>query len=134
MSQLIDQLTRLQNALAQLGERYQTAQTELSALKARPNIEPDELNQLKNQSSIFREQTQTLQQQLAQQEQRYRELEQRYQSLADSHSLLGAELEQANEQIHTLHADNQKLIDKNRVAAEHAKVVLERLTKIDNEA
>lgn len=133
MSDLINQLTRLQTVLGRIGEKYQRAQAEITELKSRPNVEIEEYKKSQNQTAIFREQTQTLQQQLAQQEQRYRELEQRYQSLADAHSLLGAELEQANEQIHTLHADNQKLIEKNRIATEHAKVVLERLTKIDTE-
>ena len=47
---------------------------------------------------------------------------------------MGAELERAQADVQVLTEQKRKLIDKNRVAAEHTKVVLERLAKIDSEA
>ena len=43
------------------------------------------------------------------------------------------EYEQTQNQLQIFTAQNQKLIEKNRVAAEHTKLVLERLAKIDSE-
>ena len=57
----------------------------------------------------------------------------RYQSLAESHNMLSTEYEQTQNQLQIFTAQNQKLIEKNRVAAEHTKLVLERLAKIDSE-
>ena len=76
---------------------------------------------------------QNLEQQLAREAEEYQALEQRYQSLAESHNMLSTEYEQTQNQLQIFTAQNQKLIEKNRVAAEHTKLVLERLAKIDSE-
>jgi hypothetical protein len=47
--------------------------------------------------------------------------------------MLSTEYEQTQNQLQIFTAQNQKLIEKNRVAAEHTKLVLERLAKIDSE-
>lgn len=134
MSQLIDQLQQLKTALMTMGEKYQATVSELTHLKSQPVVSQEQVEALQDQLDMASEHNQNLQQQLDDKIQAYRDLEQRYQSLSDSHSVMGAELERAQADVQVLAEQKRKLIDKNHVAAEHTKVVLERLAKIDSEA
>lgn len=134
MSQLIDQLQRLKSALITLGEKYQIAVSELNHLKNQPTLTQEQVQALQHELALTSEQNDNLQQQLEQTQKAQRDLEQRYQTLADSHSVMSAELERAQAEVDILTEHKQKLIDKNRVAADHTKLVLERLAKIDSEA
>ena len=133
MSNLLSQLTQLQNAIAKLTEKYQFVTSELARLKAQPSISNEQMSAVQSELEQTQQRIENLEQLIAEQEQNHTELESRYQSLSDSHSVLGNEYEQAQANIDELSLANQKLIEKNQVAAEHTKLVLERLAKIDNE-
>ncbi len=134
MSNLIDPLHQLQSAFNQLAEKYRFVTSELARIKAQPTIPPELLDELQKELSFAKEQGQRLEDQFSDQQEQLQDFEQRYQSLAESHSLISAEYEEAQAQIHTLTQANHKLQEKNRIAAEHTKLVLERLAKIDSEA
>ena len=134
MSQLIDQLQQLKTALIALGEKYQSTVSELIHLKSQPSFSQEHIQELQAQIDTARDQQQAAQQALDANKKQHQDLEKRYQNLADAYSLMGSELERAQAQIQALNDINQKLIEKNRVAADHTKVVLARLAKIDSEA
>lgn len=133
MSNLIDQLHQLKNALINMGEKHQTAMSELNRYQTERLFSSDEVEVIQQQLSDTEAHNQQLAEALHQQQSHYQDLEQRYQTLAESHSLMSTELENAQNQIKVMAENNQKLIEKNRVAAEHTKIVLERLAKIDSD-
>lgn len=134
MSHLLEPLQQLQTALEKMGEKYQFAMSELARLKAQPSIDPELLEELQSELALAKQQGQELESQFNEQQSQFQEFEERYQSLAESHNMLSAEYENLQAELHAQKEANQKLLDKNRVAADHTKLVLERLAKIDSEA
>ncbi|HBH34586.1 MAG TPA: hypothetical protein DDW38_08705, partial [Psychrobacter sp.] len=70
---------------------------------------------------------QNLQQQLS-------ELNEEYQTLTESHHALNDEYSELLRKCEALEQVNQALLEKNRLAKEHTKVVMQRLTLIDQPA
>lgn len=134
MSHLLEPLQQLQTALEKMTEKYQFAMSELARLKAQPSIDPQILTKLQNELTLAKEQGRELEAQFNEQQSQFQDFEERYQSLAESHNMLSAEYENAQAELHAQKEANQKLLDKNRIAADHTKLVLERLAKIDSEA
>lgn len=126
MSNLLTQLTQLQSKLANVGEKYRQAQTELHHLKTRPLVDKVELEEANEQLSLVFEHNNTLEQQIQQHEQAYQSLEKRFNELAEAYQIKELELSKANKTIH-------KLIEKNRVASESVQALLTKLREIDTD-
>lgn len=133
MSNLLNQLEQLQSALTRLTDKYQYVTSELARVKAQPSVTSEQMAEIQAKLGATEERIAMLEESIDEHETAKAELEQRYQSLADSHNLLSKEYEDAQAQIENLTQINQKLVEKNQIAAEHTKVVLERLAKIDSE-
>lgn len=125
MSNLLTELQQLQSNLADIGEKYRTTKKELHQLKTRPLVDVAELEQANEQLALVIEHNNSLEERIQQQKLAYEELEKRTNALYESYQVKEAELSKANEMI-------DQLIEKNRLATEHAKTVLANLTKIDN--
>lgn len=126
MSNLLTQLSQLQTALADIGEKYRATQKELYQLKNRPLVDKTELEQANEQLTLALERNNYLEQQRIQQDQAYQALEKQLHEAFESYHIKELELEKANQTIH-------QLSEKNRIASERAKKVLENLSKIDKD-
>ncbi|WP_019520437.1 hypothetical protein [Faucicola boevrei] len=133
MTNLLSQLTELKGYIGKLTDKNQYLSSELARIKTQPSISSEQMSAVQTELNNTQQRIEKLEQLIVKHEQQHAELENRYQSLADSHSILSNEYEQAQAQIETLTQTNQKLIEKNHVASEHTKLVLERLAKIDSE-
>lgn len=133
MTDLISQLTQLQQQLTTLRQNYLAVNDELTKIKNSPTISVEEHNEFKRQLILANEKNAAIMQNLAQEQARYQALEQRYQSLADSHSILGEQNDTLTQQLEQTSQLANTLAEKNRIATEHTKLVQERLTMIDTE-
>lgn len=120
MTDLTNQLMQLQGLLQTIRQQYSMAVAENHELKTHPEDIEQALIHAEEQNAL-------LQQQLDEQIKKYQELDERYLELSNSNDILKAECDKLNE-------ENQKLIDKNKIAAHYTELVLARLTKIDNES
>ena len=128
---LIEKLHYLDSILHEIRERYEASHNELLALKDNPEVNTQEIEQLKQQlddtNSSYEQgltEQKNLQQQLSQ-------LDEEYQNLAEAHHNLNDQYSELLKKCEALEQANQTLLEKNRLAKEHTKVVMQRLTLID---
>lgn len=131
---LIEKLQHLDSILHDIRHRYDASQNELVALKSNPKIDTQQIEELQQQLNDMHsayEQGVTEQQNLQQQ---LSELSEEYQTLTESHHTLNDEYSELLRKCEALEQVNQALLEKNRLAKEHTKVVMQRLTLIDQPA
>lgn len=128
---LIEKLQHLDSILHDIRERYDASHNELLELKANPQTNTQQIQQLQQQlddaHSSYEQglnEQKNLQQQLDQ-------LDEEYQSLAEAHHNLNDQYNELQKKCEALEQANQTLLEKNRLAKEHTKVVMQRLTLID---
>ncbi|WP_438012357.1 hypothetical protein [Psychrobacter raelei] len=152
---LIEKLHHLDSILHDIRQRYDASHSELLSLKNGPQIDPNEVERLQQQlteSQAAYEQAQQTQQQLEQElsdtrsafeqaqqehsslEQVYNQLNDEHQSLVEAHTNLNDSYSELLQKCEALEASNHALLEKNRLAREHTKVVMHRLTLIDQAA
>ena len=128
---LIEKLQHLDSILHDIRERYEASHNELLSLKSNPQVDTQQIEQLKQQlddANSAYEQGLTEQQNLQQQ---LNQLDEQYQSLAEAHHNLNDQYSELVQKCEALEQANQTLLEKNRLAKEHTKVVMQRLTLID---
>ncbi|WP_296403891.1 hypothetical protein [Psychrobacter sp.] len=128
---LIEKLQHLDSILHDIRQRYDNSNNELFALKQTPSLDIQAIEQLQQQLEETQDayervltEHQHLQQQVSQ-------LDQEYQTLAEAHNGLTEEYNDLLKKCEALEQANHTLLEKNRLAKEHTKVVMQRLTLID---
>lgn len=119
--QLIEKLQYLDATLRDIRQRYDAVLHELNELKTNPQTNLEEIERLKQQHT-------TEQNAL---ENKLGELDTAYQNLAEAHHELNDKYNELTKKCEALEKSNHTLLEKNRLAKEHTKVVMQRLTLID---
>lgn len=128
---MYDQLLQLEKIILDIKQQHQLVSEELNTLKQQPSTDPAVLTALQSQLDTSYAEHDTHKKQLG-------ELDNRYQNLAEAHHIIGAEQDKLKKQVadlqqknKALKAQNSELEQKNILAAERIKVVLNRLAIID---
>ena len=136
---LLPKLKQLESQWQTVRNRYRNTAGELKLIKDKPKVDVSQVNQLKIQLAEAKNSERYAKDKIEKLTAEHNMLETDYGQLQTEHNVLNQEFEQlksANrrlvDEVDALKSANQKLQDKNRSALEHTKVVLERLTKIDN--
>lgn len=149
---LIEKLQHLDSILHDIRQRYDASHNELLSLKVAPKVDVQQVEQLQQQLSDIEntyEQSQQAQQKLEQDlsdaqsafeqvqqeqetlQQQYNQLNDEHKSLTEAHDTLNDDYNELLQKCEALEQANQMLLEKNRLAKEHTKVVMQRLTLID---
>ena len=131
---LIEKLQHLDSILHDIRERYDASHNELLTLKSTPQVDTHQIDQLQQQLDEALgayEQSVSENHQL---QQHLDQMDEKYQTLAEAHHNLNDDYSELLKKYETLEQANKMLLEKNRLAKEHTKVVMQRLTLIDQVA
>ncbi len=129
---LIDKLQHLEATLRDVRKHYHIQYTELKSLKSKPLVDVSQLNQLKLQLAEVKNAQRNITQERDSLQQRLDTLTTEHKSLTEAHQTLEVTYSDLLAQFEQLQSNNAMLQEKNRTAAASTKVVLKRLTQIDN--
>lgn len=130
---MIDQLKVLEKTVLDVRKHYHITATELVNLKTKmEDFDSDANAKLKQQLIRKQSQLDAIESQLNELTGRHKEMSSNHQTLVNEHNEATQKVEQLEQQVKQLQQDKAELIEKNRIAAEHTKGALERLTQIDN--
>lgn len=128
---LIAKLQRLENTLSKKHKRYQADQKELEILKSQILSGDPDHRQLRELLAKREEQHLSCLQDNSTLKEEHEQFQAQHQSLIEAYQELQEQQVLLIENYEDLAAENQKLHEKNRIANDHAKVVIERLTALD---